>query len=174
MTSPESPISSLIESHPQHVGPIGELAVEFNSMDVILGWFFGFVCNIDNQLAHIIFHTPRAYFTRVEMLENAIDNQFTSDSQPYKTAKGIAARYRKVIDKRHRLIHDTWGTDHEGAPVRRSLPYLIRHEPTPVEQNDLKRLLADMRALTAEVYDLLPDWAIVPKMEKRTAWHERS
>ena len=174
MALEKPPTSALTAIHPRHAQLIGEITAEFGRLDIYFGYLFAHIIQINPGLGHVIFHTPNEYFTRVELLENLMVSMFFKTSAPRKTYGALIKRFRNLVDKRHRLIHDIYGIDKEtGKPVRRAAPFIKKHQKLPFPEHELEDLKHNIIQLTADVMRALPKEPPVP-LTPTSSWPGKS
>jgi hypothetical protein len=164
-----------IASYPNHLRAIGMFVAEFNVLEMSLGEFLGSLLHIDKENGKILYLTPHTGYGRISILENlASDGKhlFKKDSASQKDLLALLTRARKAMDRRHKIVHDSWGVASNSVQslvARQSMPFLSGRSFTPVPLNDLRRyitdlrnLIQDVRALTNGGYETWPPYTSRP------------
>jgi hypothetical protein len=85
----------------------------------------------------------------LELLDTAIKGVIKENSEVRKYLESIHRRARNIIDKRHSMMHDSWGTNRDGSVVRMSIRG--NSDRTPVSLKELEKIISDIRNLIEEV-----------------------
>lgn len=146
---PERPFQSVLERFPDHVKAIGMINIEVANLDIHLGLLFAVILQIPLDVGREIFLTPKSASARLELLGVVIKGMIVDKSEGRKQLESIHRRARNITNKRHLMIHDSWGTNAEGSVVRRS----IRGDKgkTPVPLKELEKAISDIRMLIEDV-----------------------
>ena len=83
---------------------------------------------------------PKSAFARLELLKTAINEMIEEKSEDRKHLESIYKRARNITDKRHSMIHDSWGTNADGSVVRGSIRG-IGDDKTPVPLKELEKII---------------------------------
>ena len=165
---------SSLEAYPDHVRAIGMISIENANLELWLADLMGAALNISKRLAHAIYFAPRAAALRLDILEAAVKERLAprKKADPAGTLERqkrealakierIVKRSRAHVQKRHDVIHDAWGVDHEapGSPVLRNRikdAGFAEADVAPIEQlEDLVRsfrlLISDVDVLVSEI-----------------------
>lgn len=152
---PSEPYQSPLEAHPEHVAAIGMIAIEMGNLDFMLGGLLGALLHIDMEIARTIYLTPRVALGRIEILENAIKTSVQPNTDMFREVDGIRKRARKLIDKRHTMVHEHWGVDiATGIPSRQRIPHRTEPASTPVPIHELRNMIRDIRRVATDAFDV--------------------
>ena len=91
-------------------------------------------------------------------------------SEGRKQLESLHGRARNITNKRHLMIHDSWGTNAEGSVVRGS----IRGDEgkTPVPLKELEKIISDIRMLIEGVrYHLFTLERGADAIQDEKCWH---
>jgi hypothetical protein len=149
------PYKSVFEQLPDHTKAIGMTSIEIANLDFILGYFFGALLGIEQDAGYSIYLEPKSATARLDLLKATIKAMYPEDKDKdnHKHFMSLCALARTVVTNRDRLIHDCWGVNPEGRPVRRK----DREKTIPVDINDLNKSIDDIRLLIGDVR-LATDW----------------
>lgn len=142
------PFQSVLERFPDHVKAIGMISVEVANLDIHLGFLFSVILRIPYNVGREIFLTPKSASARLELLETAFRGMIVDGSVGRKHLETIHKRAANIINKRHSMMHDSWGMNEEGLVVRGSIR---NNEKTPVPLNELEKVIADIRSLIQDI-----------------------
>jgi hypothetical protein len=150
---PLSPLTSTIERRPEYATAIGMISIEIANLEIFLGELLGAILHIDRHYGTVVYLTPQANLARVQILENVMRDTLVEDTQSRKHIEDILEETRRVIGKRHELIHNAWGlaANNLKQVTRRSLPYKDHLPPKPVTVKELTTLLESIRLLSSVV-----------------------
>jgi hypothetical protein len=152
MTEPEIPWpewKTPLADHPEHVEAIGLVTVELSALEIMLGDVLGALLDLDDELGHIIYFTPKAAIARIEVVANLAEAKLRDHPGPlHRQVIGICNRAKAVMGKRHEFIHQGWAVA-SGKVVRIPLP-MPKGEVKPIPITDLHSLVRDIRALTRD------------------------
>ncbi len=146
-------LASPLRFHPDHVHEIGMITVEITSLEMMLGDLLGALLNLEDEVSHDIYFTPRVAIARLDVLINVVGTtQFNAHSELRGAVKKVVTRAKALIGQRHDLIHAHWTISFDGTAVGRlRLPSDADFIPDTVTLRSLKKLVEDIRALVKEV-----------------------
>jgi hypothetical protein len=159
---PKTSGKSTLEDHPEYVRAIGMISIENANLEHSLASLFSEMLFISVGVGHAIYLTPKSATARIQIFENAAkvalaprggDEHRKKLKLALRRISGITERARKLIGKRHGIIHDAWGVDKLTGDVQRHvLGFPSRKSPTPVAA--LERTITDFRKLISDVRSL--------------------
>lgn len=146
---------SILEDHPEHLKAIGLVTVEVNNMEMALAQLLAKILGVGPDIAGAIYFTPRGQIPRVEMMMNVVQIAFAKDQYNLSQIKSALLRAKTVMGKRHKIIHDSWGTTEDGNILRTSYPMKQGTENstlTPLKTlnalvDDTRKLITDLTVL---------------------------
>jgi hypothetical protein len=139
------PFRSSMEGFPDHVKAIGMINIEVGNLDIFLGFLFAAILRITPWVGKEIFLTPKSAFGRLDLLKTAINEMIEDKSDGRKMLESIHGRALGIVDRRHKMIHDSWGINRDGTVVRQ--PIRGNVEMTPVPLKELEKMISDVRNL---------------------------
>lgn len=161
------PWKSALDDHPEFVKAIGMISIENANLELALADLLAAVLIMPKRVAHAIYFTPRASALRVEILAEAAKARLVrrlkappdhplevQKREAQQKVERITKRTYAVIQRRHDVMHDAWGVDHEmdDKPVmRQKIGRAIFIDAIPVPLQTLLDLIRDFRALIEEV-----------------------
>jgi hypothetical protein len=158
--SDAKPLRPTLESYPEYVQAVGMITIEVGNLETRLADLLSAVLNVDGEVGHAIYFTPRSGVARVEVLENvheALHPDENLDEEEVKEIRKKLAHIRKraktLMDRRNKYAHAHWGVLNETvyvgeAPIKEdgfqkaSLP-------------ELKKIVSDMLDLDTEIEALI-------------------
>lgn len=146
---PLPPFQSSMERFPDHVKAIGMISVEVANMDIFLGYLFAAILQIVGSVGREIFLTPKSATARLDLLETAINEVISDKSERKKLLLSIHRRAWNIVEKRQKMMHDSWGINVEGIAVRQ--PIRGRSKMTPVLLGQLETMVSDIRKLIEDI-----------------------
>lgn len=153
---------SVLEHHPEHVKAIGMISIEMGSLDVTLGDLLGALLHIAPELGRIVYLTPRSGFGRLELLKNVAEKSLSSPQ-----VSKVFSRAKALMQKRHEIMHDTWGVD---AETRKPSRQKTKGQHVLVELSDLQNMVRDIRDLITDAHELAArlyaDWPAYASLDK--------
>jgi hypothetical protein len=153
---------STLEKHPDYVQAIGMISIENANLEIALAELFARVLLIGIDVGEAIYLTPRSAFARLDTLKVTVEATLrprkrggqneTRKAETLGRSLDIHDRAKKVIGRRHEVIHNTWGivVDDPSQVARTSLPRIKRGKGVPAPSSDLNNLIRDMRALVSD------------------------
>ena len=144
-----APYQSILERFPDHVKAIGMSSIEIANLDIHLGELFGAILRIDKRAGAAIYLIPQSAIASLDMLKSLIDAIYPDDTSQRKHLISLYKRALQVKNKRDRLVHDAWGTNTDGEPVRRDIKAdkpMVR-----VGIEELNEDIYNIRSLTTDV-----------------------
>lgn len=154
MTSPDESygIVSTLEAYPDHVRAIGMISIEIANLDLELGALLGAMLRVSAKLGQVVYLTPRTAMGRIHVLENVTDQVFKPTSPGLKKLKTLFKQAKKLIGKRHDMIHEAWGVAKDDPKsVRRVTLPPTGAESKPVPLTELNSLVRSIRILIFDV-----------------------
>jgi hypothetical protein len=158
---------SILEKHPEHVRLIGMIAIESGNLEIALATLFARMLWIPLRIGRATYLTPQAAHARLEILRNAAKAEFdrstksaTLRAQYIERVTKIIVRVSDAINKRNRIVHDSWGYNDDDREVSRlmidgnpdrdsvSVPILELENQLKAVRN----LIDDVNALAREFY----------------------
>ena len=106
------------------------ISIEIANLDYLLGELLGALLHIDPNIACIVYLTPRMAFGRLEILENVVGESIQSGTEMHSAVDGVLKKVRSIIQRRHDMIHDCWGTV-GNVPSRMKVPRTKNAKPRP-------------------------------------------
>lgn len=192
------PWQSILEKHPDHVRLIGMIAIETGNLELALANLFARMLLIPLRIGRAVYLTPQSAQARLHILKNAARAEFDRPmrsktlmdqyASALKRVIEIHDRANKAINKRHRVVHDSWGFSDDDREVSR---LMIDGNPdresaaAPVNElkdqlMSLRKLIADATALARDFYnnppmmiDLRLSGTPQQTMDKQTRWPRR-
>jgi hypothetical protein len=144
-----APYQSILERFPDHVKAIGMSSIEIANLDIHLGELFGAILRIDKRAGAAIYLTPQSATARLDMLKALICAIYSDDTADHKHLLSIYKRACKINTERNRLIHDAWGTNTDGEPVRRDIK--AEKPMVRVGIEELNKDIYNIRSLTTDI-----------------------
>jgi hypothetical protein len=160
MTTKPSKQGSTLQEFPDHVRAIGMISIENGNLEDAMGALFSRVIMVNLRVGLSVYMTPKAAIPRIEILENAAKTVFRdrgADEQKerlagaLKNVLNICGRAKSLVGKRHRIVHDGWGVDHETREVQRFAPGSWKGEQ--VSLSELEVIIKDYRHLIDDTLD---------------------
>jgi hypothetical protein len=161
---------STLDDRPEYVRAIGMISILNAGLEHSLATLFSRMLSINVGVGHAIYLTPKSALARVEILQNAarvaLGQRGDAEHQrklklALRRVNAIADRAKKLIGKRHGIIHDAWGVDKETGNVHRhELGFPSRKTPIPIA--DLNRIVDDFRKLISDTRTLSRDFQKSP------------
>ncbi len=142
------PYQSVLERFPEHAKALGMISIEMANLDIFLGAAFAGILRIPRHVGQQVYLTPRSAFGRLAVFESAIEAALAEESAGRNHLMSLAGRAKRILQKRHEMMHDSWGTNSQGV-VRRSLTEQETSTPVPLEQ--LTQMVLDIRVLIGEL-----------------------
>jgi hypothetical protein len=146
---PLPPFQSSMERFPDHVKAIGMISIEVGNMDIFLGYLFAAILQIDGSVGKEIFITPNSATARLTLLETAIKEVLVDESEGKRLLLSIHKRAWNIVEKRQKMMHDSWGVNVEGMAVRQ--PIRGRGKMTLVPLAQLETMNSDIRTLVEAI-----------------------
>jgi hypothetical protein len=151
-----APYQSVLERFPDHAKAIGMTSIEIANLDIFLGYLFAAILRIHSAAGEAIYLTPKSAFARLDLLEVAIREMIEDHTPGRKNLRSIHSRAAKIVTERHAMIHDSWGTNAEGAVARRAIRGQSEMTGVPLKQleqavHDIRVLIGDVRAATSKL-----------------------
>ena len=110
---------STLEKHPDYVQAIGMISIENANLEIALAELFARVLLIGIDVGEAIYLTPRSAFARLDTLKVTVEATLrprkrggqneTRKAETLGRSLDIHDRAKKVIGRRHEVIHNTWG-----------------------------------------------------------------
>ena len=156
---------SALEKHPEHARLIGMIAIESGNLELELAGLFGRMLMIPLRIGRAVYLTPQAAHARLAVLKNAARAEFDRPTRSKTMREKYASALKRVIEihdrastainKRHRIVHDSWGFSDDDAEVSRlMIDGNPDRESAAVPVNELEDQLNSLRKLIADVGDL--------------------
>jgi hypothetical protein len=121
------------------------------ALSTMLGQFLGVAPNI----AQTVYLTPRSTIARLDVLTNVAAIVLPAKSDALRSVQGLIKRAKKVLGKRHVLVHTAWGQAKEPGHVQRiHLPMTEKPGSTPVPIMEIETLATDTGLLILEIMAL--------------------
>lgn len=164
------PWQSILEGHPEHARLIGLIAIETGNLELTLANLFARMLSIPLRIGRAVYLTPQSSAARLHILKNAARAEFErpmrsknlrdQHASALKRVIEIHDRASKAINRRHRVVHDSWGFNEDDMEVSR---LMIDGQPdresaaAPVKELQdqltfLRKLIDDAGALSREFY----------------------
>lgn len=169
------PPRSVLDKYPEHVQAIGMISVEIANLEILLGELLAALLHVDPHFGRLVYLTPQSFAGRLSILKNVTSDTLVENTSGRKHIDRLIEKAERLIVKRHRMIHDSWGTDATNPKkiVRRSLPYKESNPAKPVPISDLTDMVEDIRGLCDEVMkatkDAFASWPPYTWQEKSSA-----
>jgi hypothetical protein len=144
-----APYQSILERFPDHVKAIGMSSIEIANLDIRLGELFGAILRIDKRAGAAIYLIPQSAIARLDMLKSLICAIYPEDTADFKHLLSLHRRALQIKNKRDRLIHDAWGTNTDGEPVRRDIK--AEKPMVRVGIEELNEDIYNIRSLTTDI-----------------------
>jgi hypothetical protein len=164
------PWRSILEQHPEHVRLIGLIAIETGNLELALADLFARMLSIPLRIGRAVYLTPQSSAARLHILKNAARAEFERPmrskilrdqyASALKQVTGIHDRASKAINKRHRVVHDSWGFNDDdmevsrlmidGHPDRESAAAPLKELEDQIKS--LRKLIDDAGALSRGFY----------------------
>jgi hypothetical protein len=123
------PWKSILEGHPEHVRLIGLIAIEAGNLELAVANLFARMLSIPLRIGRAVYLTPQSSAARLHMLKNAARAEFERPmrskilrdqyASALKRVIEIHDRASKAINRRHRVVHDSWGFNEDDMEVSR-------------------------------------------------------
>lgn len=161
---------SPLEDHPEYVRAIGMISVENANLEHSLATLFCRVAFISLGIGHAIYLTPKSSLARIEILEKATKVALAPyGHEPHRKklksasirVEAIIKRAKKLIGKRHGIIHDAWGVSKETGDVQRYVLGFPQRK-SPIKIAELERTVSEFRDLIGEVRALSREFKAHP------------
>ena len=161
----EKLLISRLEKHPEFVQAIGMISIENANLEAQMARLFSRALFIPMHVGFAIYLTPKSAIARLEIFQNAIKAALRpkgSEEHQKKLkdaldrANSLANRTKKVIGKRHAIIHDAWGVDEEGDVLQKPFSDLSGGKVSGGEKvsiTKLNNIIREMRILSKEIRD---------------------
>jgi hypothetical protein len=155
------PYQSPLEKRPRYTRAIGMITVEITNLEIIFGEMLSVLLHIPPDTGRTIYLTPRASGARIEILENVRDLVLVKNGKPYGAITSLIKRARNIFNRRHAMIHDSWGIRKKQVH-RRKVPWAAGTVGEHIKLIALNDLIRDIRVLStdamAETYNLHQSW----------------
>jgi hypothetical protein len=169
------PWQSILEKHPDHVRFIGMIAIETGNLELALANLFARMLLIPLRIGRAVYLTPQSAQARLHILKNAARAEFDRRMRSktlrdqyacaLKRVIEIHDRANKAINKRHRVVHDSWGfNDDDGEVSRLMIDGDPDRESASAPISELKDQLTSLRKLIADASALARDFYSNPPM----------
>jgi hypothetical protein len=166
---------SALEKHPEHVRFIGMIAVESGNLELELAGLFARMVMIPLRIGRAVYLTPHSAHARLDILKNAAKAAFDRPTrstvlrlqyaEALKRVIDIANRASASINKRHRLVHDSWGYNDDDREVSRlMIDGNPDRESASVPISELKDQLSVLRNLISEAGTLAREFRKRPPL----------
>jgi hypothetical protein len=157
---------SSLEDRPEYVRQIGMVSIENANLEMALAELLGRALALPQRIARAVYFAPKAATARLDVFDAAVEAALgvrkKKDEAPSALDQQkadalaqidkLAKRARKLVYKRHKVIHDAWGVSEEtGGVIRAELPVDPDDEGTPAPAAELKTLIRDTRILISEI-----------------------
>jgi hypothetical protein len=113
----------VLENHPEHVHAIGMISILNANLEEALGELLARALHIRVEVGKAVYRTPKSAFVRLEILEAAAkallrpkeEGDTFNENEEGKAAAlqrelQVVARARGIIGRRHKVMHDAWGS----------------------------------------------------------------
>jgi hypothetical protein len=153
---------SILEKHPEHVRLIGMIAIESGNLEIELAGLFARMLMIPLRMGRAVYLTPQAAHARLAILKNAAQTEFDRPMRSKETRQRYDSALKQVmeiynrasaaINKRNRIVHDSWGFSEDDREVSLlMIDGVPDRESASVPINELKDQLSSMRKLIGDV-----------------------
>lgn len=126
------------------------ISIEIANLDIFLGELFAAVLRLPVEVGQPVYLSSQSAFGRLDMLRSAIDAAFIRDKPAWGRGDNLLARAKKLVGKRHAMMHEAWGTS-GGYVTRRPLKGIIPQLPTQISADELAGMIRDLRDLIGDV-----------------------
>jgi hypothetical protein len=152
---------SILEKHPDHVRLIGMISIENANLEMELAALFARTLFIPLRVGRAVYLTPLSAHARLDIFRNAAKAAFggarvtKKKKHALKRIEDILNRSSTAINKRHRVIHDSWGYNEDDDEVSRlTIDGNPDRESLSVPLDDLKSQLKELRQLIDNIGSL--------------------
>ena len=153
MNITDSP-ASFLEGHPAHVKMIGMITVELANLEIELADLLAALINRDRDIGHALYFTPKSTIARLEMIDSVASILLNPGPLLSEISKNTK-KARRVMDKRHRLIHAAWGVSSDNSKVLHSSLPLGEGKAEQTRVGDLAAVVQQLREVTENVSTVL-------------------
>jgi len=170
-TASEHKSKSVLEAHPDYVGAIGMINIETTNLEHVLGTLLAAFLDMPEQVGHIIYLTPKTTIGRLAIIENLVAFVLEEKSAGAKELDNITRRAKAIFDKRHKIVHGTWGITDGEISIMPSPP---RHgaKCEPYSLDGLKEIIKNIRDLVMDAHESIKGLRIFHRDTRLRAAHE--
>jgi hypothetical protein len=163
------PWRSILEKHPKHVGLIGMIAIEAGNLDMELANLFATAFFLSPPVGRAIFLSPHSAHARISMFRNAAKAAFSKKktarrSKALRRINALLERSSTAMNKRHRIVHDSWGVGDQNDVGRLVIDGNPDAESLAVPEQELKTQLSDLRKLLDDIGELTREFRRAPPL----------
>lgn len=150
MAATPPPYQSILAEHPEHLKALGMISIELANLDIFMGAVFAAILKVPRHAGQQVYLTPRGAMARIDTFNAAVNAMMDEKSGTHKHLTSLADRAKRILQKRHQMLHDSWGTDSHGV-VRRPLTKRESSIPCPLTEltrqvRDIQNLIGDFQA----------------------------
>ncbi len=146
---------SVLVRHPDYLEAIGTLSIEVVNIDILLAHLLSAVLGIPRRIGDEIYFTPRANALRINILQNVARTALHGIHGYEKQTLNIAKRALAIADKRHKILHESWGFSQDGYYItRRALPLSRPAKRPRIPLTEITDVIGDTRQLVKEILAL--------------------
>lgn len=163
---------SRLVDHPKHVNAIGMILIETVDLEVQLAALFARMLSISPRIGRAIMLAPKGEQARLDILKHAAEAAFAigpktkPDSElaeqkqaALKKVLEVVSKSQKVMNQRHRIVHDEWAVSEENSDIRR-IPVTgkLKREEVIVPIKELEDHIRQIRLCIDDAFELTKDF----------------
>jgi hypothetical protein len=133
------------------------ITIEIGNLEIELGSLLASLLHVQMAIGQIVYMTPRAAIARVAVIENVAKATLTEKSEGLEAILAIVEGAKKVLGKRHDLVHEAWGVHKERSEVYRMTMPALEGASKIVPIKALTDLIEDIRELAQDVRQITED-----------------
>ncbi len=138
--------------HPDHVHSIGMMTIEIAEMELHLARLLGRLIGQAVQVGEALYFTPKAAIPRIDFICNVAPLVLKKNPNKLKAVQALAETAKKLMGKRHNLIHNRFKVDGGAISTVRYEKGVPTSEGIPIGK--LTKLVDDIRILNIKLIDL--------------------
>ena len=159
---------------PDHVHALGMISIEMANLEMHFGSLLGALIHVNANIGRLIYLTPKAAIARLDIIVNVLPVCIKPDAPANRQIRDLLSKARKLIGKRHMLIHGAWALSSsapEADVLIHELPFTPTKPPRQIPLSELEEMIEGIRSLTdgvaAITMSLYRDWPPYTSRPKR-------